>query len=98
LAGSRSTFGYGDIYLPEEMQQKGIGYLLHYAGADAAVKLKVLRLVVWNVVSPPMHALCDKMGMANDGVVANSYSGDPRQVAKNTATKAQAKGWLVERS
>ncbi|WP_175865919.1 hypothetical protein [Burkholderia cepacia] len=96
--GGCSTFGYGDIYLPEEMQQKGIGYLLHYAGADAAIKLKVRRLVVSNVVSEPMHAVCDKMGMADDGVVANSYSGDPRQVAQNCATKAQAKGWLVEHS
>ncbi|MBR7964611.1 hypothetical protein KDW41_29940 [Burkholderia vietnamiensis] len=96
--GGRSTFGYGDIFLPEQMQQKGIGYLLHYAAAEAAVKLKVQRLVVSNVVSGSMHALCEKMGLANDGVALDSYSGDPERVASNAATKTQAKGWLIDRS
>ncbi|MBN3829427.1 hypothetical protein G3O00_38385 [Burkholderia sp. Ac-20384] len=91
--GGRSTLGYSDIYLPEKMQNKGVGYMLHYALAEAGLAAGTDLIVVSSVVSDAMRRLCEQVGMKEDGVGWGSYSGRPAEVAQLAAKRARAKGW-----
>lgn len=93
-----STLGYGDIFLPENMQDKGISYLLHFAAADAAERLGTEKFVIDNVVSDAMRRVCNKLGMEDDGDLPEYYSGDPVTVKDQCDSHMRQKGWMRQQS
>lgn len=93
---NRSTIGYSDIFLPDEMQNKGLINLLHFHMADSATSLGVEKVVVSNVVSDAMHTACKNAGMKDNGNSMHSYSGTPDVVSKNCLDTLEKRGWSVE--
>lgn len=90
-----STLGYADIFMPEEMQGKGIGYAYHAAAAQAARDLGVDRLVVNNCVSEPMRNLCENTGMSDlEASAAFSYAGSPEALIASNQHKSSQRGWV----
>ncbi|WP_345829525.1 hypothetical protein AAGR22_21460 [Erwinia sp. HDF1-3R] len=89
-----STVGYSDIVLPENMQNKGISHLLHYAATDAASRLGVKKFVIDNVVSVAMHSVCARLEMKEDGLSFGSYSGNPDSIKDKCSENMRRKGWI----
>lgn len=88
-----STLGYGDIELPEAMQNRGLSYLLHFAAAEAAQLLGVEKFTIDNVVSPNMENACQRLGMKVDGAYAGHYSTTPEALKQASRAGIQPKGW-----
>lgn len=89
-----STLGYSDIFLPEEMQHKGIIYLLHFAAAESALRLGTGKFVVENVVSADMHKVCRNLGLNEDGVGFGYYSGAAEGVKDRCIDALRERGWM----
>jgi len=91
--GGRSTLGFGDIDFPSEMQGKGIGSVYLDAVAQTARDLGVDLVVVQNVVTPAMDAVCTKLGMRTVG--RSDYALDPATLHENALARGKQKGWGV---
>lgn len=89
-----STLGYSDIFLPTEMQHRGIIYLLHFAAAESALRLGADKFVVDNVVSAEMHKVCQNLGLNEDGVGFGYYSGAAEGVKERCIDYMHTKGWM----
>lgn len=90
--GQHSTFGYGDISMPDAMQHLGIGYVYHAVAALTAGLLGVEYLAVDTAVSEPMRRLCQRIGM-QDQFVMESYEGAPGTVLTEACARFGEKGW-----
>jgi len=86
-----STFGYGVITMPDQMQGKGIGYIFHWFAAQTAKDLGVTYFVVDMVTTVPMEALCNGCGMDPN---FSDYQGNPETVLASAYHNAtNEKGW-----
>lgn len=94
LHENKSTLGYSDIYLPKEMQNKGVINLLHKALGDAALSMGIEKVAIDDVVSPHMMHVCESQGM---GYAAGSgFNGEPAAVIEKCNDKLVGKGWIAE--
>ncbi|WP_208662101.1 hypothetical protein [Kosakonia sp. MUSA4] len=89
-----STLGYSDIFLPMEMQHRGIIYLLHFAAAESVLRLGADKFVVDNVVSAEMHKVCQNLGLKEDGIGFGYYSGAAEGVKERCIDYMHTKGWM----
>lgn len=79
----------------DDMQGMGLGYLLHAIASDVGSRLGVDGLVVLDVISNGMHALCNGAGMSRGLLPGTSnYSIAVLEGKASFTNKAIEKGWL----
>lgn len=88
-----STLGYNDIFLNDELQGKGISYLLHAAAAETAKLMNLEKFAIGSVVSDVMHTACAGCKMEDNGIASGYYSADPSTVFNACQLKIRKKGW-----
>lgn len=98
IHGGKSTLGYSDIEMSEELQGKGISYAYHQAAAKAAQELGVDLFVIDNVVSPAMESACFGMQMTESPGLWGYYEASPSKIIESTEAKLGEKRWTLQPS